>query len=491
VTRWLSRYENGDDNIKRTIVIFAIEKLLCRPYNPKENMATSLEEQFAVLSHRLALEFDTTSCSGWKRWDAERNQIVQVKKHMRVCLDVEEGSETIVTVAASEPILVRAAATVMQHKDISSCRTLHDISKWPGIRKGDRGEHIVANITIDTLDGLAFKDRTLLSFVVKTTSYFEALFAQNLYKDNIQNAMPSRLRDDSDEPKTFGETFKDSYIYVTHFIKFCGSVLTDGCIMALAARGIAIIYADNQTGVDMILPMVYKDKVLRRTNMTVIMIQSKNDEKFSIRPHGYLFDSMNPFIQGIFNRQEKNPRPVIRMVYALAARKPIVRVMKCGQPTPQEASKGKGKARDRSTNCNFTSFDIWCGHASSSTFGAIHPEDDETYRKLLKRSKPDVVEIFEPEQQYMKEMTMHMYPGATGKDAHWSSFIDVTRVTGVAPSDDRDSSGESGSDGESEQYMGLSVHCSNNSLDLTHLQGDMPPAPAPNQNLLVCSIVCA
>jgi hypothetical protein len=272
VTRWQSRYENGDDNIKRTIVIFAIEKLLYRPYNPKENMATSLEEQFAVLSYRLALEFDTPSCSGWKRWDAERNQIVQVKKHMRVCLDVEEGSETIVTVAASEPILVRAAATVMQHKDFSSCRTLHDISKWPGIRKGDRGEHIVANITIDTLDGLAFKDRTLLSFVVKTTSYFEALFAQNLYKDNIQNAMPSRLHDDSDEPKTFGETFKDSYIYVTHFIKFCDSVLTDGCIMALAARGIAIIYADNQTGVDMILPMVYKDKVLRRTNMTVIMI---------------------------------------------------------------------------------------------------------------------------------------------------------------------------------------------------------------------------
>jgi len=99
--------------------------------------------------------------------------------------------------------------------------------------------------------------------------------------------MPSKLRNDS-EHKTFGETFKNSYIYVTHFIKvynYSESVLTDGFIMALAARGAAIICADNQPGVDIILPMVYKDKILRRTNTTVIMIQSKNNSKFSTRPH--------------------------------------------------------------------------------------------------------------------------------------------------------------------------------------------------------------
>jgi hypothetical protein len=285
VTRWLSRYENGDDDIKRTIVIFAIEKLLCRPYNPQENMATSLEEQFAVLSHRLALDFDTPSCSGSKRRNAEKNQMAQVEKHMRVCLGIKEGFETIVTVAASEPILVKAAATVMQHKDFSSCRALREILKWPGMSKGDRGELIVANITIDTLDGLAFKDGNIPSFVIKTTSYFEALFSQNLYKKNIQNAKPSKLRDESDD-KTFGETFKDSYLYVTHFIKvYDYSVLTDGFIMALAARGVAILCADNQAGVDMILLVVYKDKDLKRTNMTVIMIQSKNNIKFSTTPH--------------------------------------------------------------------------------------------------------------------------------------------------------------------------------------------------------------
>jgi hypothetical protein len=84
------------------------------------------------------------------------------------------------------------------------------------LSEGDRGKLIVANITIDTLDGLSFQK--VKSFVVKATSYIEALFAQGLYTDNIQDAMPSRLRDTNDG-KTFGATFKDAHIYVTHFIK--------------------------------------------------------------------------------------------------------------------------------------------------------------------------------------------------------------------------------------------------------------------------------
>ena len=454
MTRWLSRYEHGDHYIKRSIVVFAIEKLLCRAYNHEKTMATSMEEQFAVLSHRLALDFDTPACSSSKQRNAEKNQMVQVEKHMRICLGVKEGFETIVTVAASEPILVEAAATVMQHKDFSSCRALREILKWPGMSKGDRGELIVTNITIDTLDGLAFKNRKLSSFVIKMTEYFEALFAQNLYKNKIQNAKPSTLRDGSDD-KTFGETFNDSYVYVTHFIKvYDYSVLKDAFIMALAARGAAILCADNQAGVDMILPVVYKDQMLSRTNMTVIMIQSKNDVKFSTTPHRYLFHLMNPFTLGIFNKSH-DFRPVIRMVYALAAHKPIVQVMERGRPPSERAfkdkdkGKSKGKSRGRSFIPSFTSFDIWCGHTSSSTFGAIRPEDDETYRELLKRSK-DVVEMFESEKKSMKDATMSMYPGATSKDAHWTSFF-------VIPSLDDKDFWEPDSDDEGEQSIGLSV----------------------------------
>jgi hypothetical protein len=91
-------------------------------------------------------------------------------------------------------------------------------------------------------------------------------------------------------------------------IKFYNDlVLTDGFIMALDARGAAILCADNQAGVDMILPLVYEHKDLKRTNMTVVMIQSKNNAKFATRPHRYLFELMNPFTLRIFNKQEDNP----------------------------------------------------------------------------------------------------------------------------------------------------------------------------------------
>lgn len=189
--------------------------------------------------------------------------------------------------------------------------------------------------------------------------------------------------------------------------------------------------------------------------MTVIMIQSKNNVNFSTTPHRYLFHLMNPFTLGIFNKQD-NPRPVIRMVYALASRKPIVQVMERGQPPSERDSKdkgkGKGKSRGRSSIHSFTSFDIWCGHTSSSTFGAIRPEDNETYRELLKRSK-DVVEMFEPGQQSMKDVTMSMYPGATSKDAHWTSFFNLKGAANPAPLDDKDL-GESDSDDKWEQSIG-------------------------------------
>jgi len=157
-----------------------MEKLLCRPL-PAPNTMLTTEEQFAVMSRRLVLDFNTTVLAGAERRQAERDQMTQVEKYMRVCLGVKEGFESAVTVAASEPILTEAAATIVQHiQTFRSCRALRNILQWPGMSKGDRGELIVCNITIDTLDSLMFKDRQLQSFIVSATSYFEALWLKPL-----------------------------------------------------------------------------------------------------------------------------------------------------------------------------------------------------------------------------------------------------------------------------------------------------------------------
>ena len=126
----------------------------------------------------------------------------------------------------------------------------------------NRGELIVCNITIDTLDSLMFKDRQLQSLIVKATSYFEALFGSNHYNKTIRNSFPSTLAHE-DHNKTFAETFKDARLYVTHFIKvYDYESLSAEFLRKCMIRGVAIVCADNQRGVDMVLPMLYKDSLL-------------------------------------------------------------------------------------------------------------------------------------------------------------------------------------------------------------------------------------
>ena len=107
--------------------MFAMEKLLCRSLPPPDT-TLSTEEQFAALSRRLVQDFNTTVLAGAERSEAERNQMTQVEKYMRVCLGFKEGFGSAVTVAASEPILTKAAATITQHiRTFQSCRALRNI----------------------------------------------------------------------------------------------------------------------------------------------------------------------------------------------------------------------------------------------------------------------------------------------------------------------------------------------------------------------------
>ncbi|KAF8512030.1 hypothetical protein BU17DRAFT_69392 [Hysterangium stoloniferum] len=453
---WSTRYQVGGDGVRKTAITFAIEKLLCRSWQP--GMKLRVEEQFAVMSRRLALDFNTTALSGADRREADANEMVQVEKYMRVCLGVKAGFESVVTVAASEPMLTEAAATVMQHSNFKSCQALRQILEWPGMSKGDRGEVITCNITIDTLDRLMFQTKRLESesLIVPVTSYFEALFAQGIYNERIKDRVPSMLNTMSHN-KSFAETFKDSRIYVTHFIKIYDSrVLSIEFLGRLAARGARVLCADNQFGIDVALPMLYKDPdsgkefvsvimnvilvpPVLRTDPLVLLIpiddgitmkQSKNDFRYSDKPIDFLFDKMSPFDLRIFDKSS-DPPPVIRMVYALASSKSKVTTVARGARTQLSTGKKKKYAFQKDP---YTYFDIWCAQASSETFGAIQFEDNETYNELLKLSK-DVPKMFEPEEISTKEVVQSMYPGATSDPGHWNSFVKLSMDGGIESSD--------------------------------------------------------
>ncbi|KAF8324658.1 uncharacterized protein EI90DRAFT_3074728, partial [Cantharellus anzutake] len=408
---WLTRYQEGGERVKATITVFAVQKLLCRAWE-KDDL--TLDEKFAVMSHRLVLDFNTSIYFGRHRTLAVRNQMNQVERHMRVCLGVKDGFESVVTVAASEPILTEAAAIILCtiRDKVRSCQMLRDILEWPGMSKGDRGELITCNIILDTVDDLMSREGRWEPGGVMVTSLFEALFTHDIYHKSIKDSLPSRLLTGSCND-AFADTFKSSRIYVTHFIKvYDFKVLSVQYLFKLAARGVGVVCADNQHGIDVVIPILYQDTILRRNNMSVLMIQSKNDHSYGTSPTGHLFDKMDPFELGIFAKST-GPPPVIRMVNALASKESKVSVI-----MPPERVQPSRQEKQVRTSA-FTSFDIWCAGASSRTFRTIRSQDDGTYDALLKLSK-DVPAMFEPDEEFMRDAVRSMYPGGACDAGHWS-----------------------------------------------------------------------
>ena len=194
---------------------------------------------------------------------------------------------------------------------------------------------------------------------------------------------PSKLADEG-RKLTFAATFANSRIYVTHFIKvYDYNVLSVEFLAKCAARGVAIVCADNQRAVDVVYPIVIdKDKPLTKDNITALLLQSKNDVRYSTNVFLSLFHAMDPYALGIFNKSTKNPPPVIRMVYALASRKSGVCVVEPPQRKPRPRA-AKQKAAPNKKKYAYTSFDIWCAQASSSTFRAIQPHENSTCLSCL------------------------------------------------------------------------------------------------------------
>ena len=349
--------------------------------------------------------------------------MTQVERHMRVCLGVKEGLDSAVTVAPSEPILSEAAAIVMQQAGFRSCQSLRNILQWPGMSKGDQGELITCSISIDTLDSLIFENRQLKSLSVEVTSYFQALFASDIYTRKIQSMLPSKLADEG-RKHTFAATFANSRLYVTHFIKvYDYKVLSVKFLAKCTARGVAIVCADNHPAVDVIFPIVIdKDKPLTQDNVTALLVQSKNDDRCSTNVFSSLFHAMDPYELGIFEPSTENPPPMIRMVFALASRKSRVCVVK---PPQRKLSPRATKQKEvpKKKKYAYTSFDIWCAQASSSTFRVIQTYENGVYEELLKLSR-DVPTMFQPLEKYLTTSAMSMYPCGTSSAGHWK-FCEV------------------------------------------------------------------
>jgi hypothetical protein len=372
----------------------------------------------------------------------------QVEKYMRVCILIHKGFETAVTISPSEPLLAEAARQYMStHSSFNMPASLLEHLTTMGLDKGDQGELVAQILLILAADkaceehlAIAGKqlceptagseDQPILEMPVVSTvprAFSVELFIKALLEEqwhgNVLSSFPAKWRTKTESNCKFQTAFKDTKVYFTHFVRLDDpEVVNREFLWRLAIRGCIALCANCQDGFDIIAPLVFGTGRLCRTNISALFVQVQNDKRFKVQPNTKLFDLMNPYLVRFFDINEKEPLPIIRMVFSLGSPTAAVEVLpQYVEQLPRKAKTAARKAVQKSPR--FTSYDIWCAKASSETFGVIKIEDEQNYARLLKADK-----VFP--QAYCSELGIEevesnkrsMNPGTSVDAAHWASF---------------------------------------------------------------------
>jgi len=133
-----------------------------------------------------------------------------------------------------------------------------------------------------------------------------------------------------------------------------------------------VLCANNQDGIDIVLPICETGKALSPQTVTATVVQVKNDGDYQVEINNTVLDRMNPISVGMFP-DGVEPKPVIRIVFALASKEADVKF-------PEAPDSERERHHDE-----FTAFDIWIAGLSAAALNGID-EDLEAYQKLLDRS---------------------------------------------------------------------------------------------------------
>jgi hypothetical protein len=364
--------------------VFAVAKLLNSSHVTNKPLTDA--QCLACISQRIPIEFNSTT------YMAQARERTQVEGHMRVCLKVDAGFESMVTVSASEPLLSEAAYSVMTRENFDTLGAMKTILEGFAINKGDRGEFIVLlmlTMARDATVGPADADgRPVNGSRIFSLSKF---VGENLFNNP---PLQRQLREDFPEGKA----------HFNHCIKVHEFKLVKAQrLLLLAARGASVLCGNSQDGVDGINPFLCKGLELSLLNLGLILWQGKNDSHYSHLVQQHLFDRMDPFRLGIL--EDGDPAiPLIKIVFALAARTPLLSVKRCA-PTKEY---------------NAPVYEIWCAGLSPELLSPVTERQAHIWPALLQLS-------YGWEQIYKggnPGLRRSMNPGAAADPAHWSQWVE-------------------------------------------------------------------
>ncbi|KAE9389923.1 hypothetical protein BT96DRAFT_1024834 [Gymnopus androsaceus JB14] len=304
-----SRYISGSrlpaskerNELLSDIVEFAAQKLIgCDTTAWPGNLTP--EQELACLSARLPVEFTSPPST-----QAEKDQFTSLNP-----------SEPIVSESA---YLLMNSSRIKFHAPSALSRILSEFSVY----QGDRGELVAMlaltmarDAAVNSLDADVFGVIPFLKALIPKPPQITDLF------HNIMKMKPSVYQGPDDQNVTLKRAFEGVNLHFNHFVKRQQqNNLSKQLIRGFIARCAAVMGADNQPGLDMATPMIKGDLVEENTQ-SLIMYQVKNDSSYDATVKSHLFDLMDPVALGFIDAEEKLATPIIRIVFALGAKHPLL-----------------------------------------------------------------------------------------------------------------------------------------------------------------------
>lgn len=380
-SRWAALYDSPYQEIKADIIDLA-RRVLLRTNSTPEPILPVSDASLAVLRQRLPIKFHSRG----EFSNAVKEELWQVQGHLRVFLRFTNDFE-ITTVTQSEPILSEAAYTVMTNgafrfdASLTLQSAAHDI-----LDRGQRIEQfIVLLLLILARDSVVRRQEIAmepsLAPPVRHISLID--FMTSLFPHDAEQVLASRGWDIAatgvqSHERTFAETFRDSRVYFNHFTRVDDELsLGIDTLIALCSRGAGVAFEGSRTGFDAVLVYVDGD-CLQREHAGTLLIQAIDDDTIQFEDDcGPLFDDMDPRRYVYDSSTNLKPKPIIRLVFDLAAAEPSLKIVK---PSHLGNANGAG----------FTTFDFICSGLAPRRPGPVQEEDQATWRSMVvgERRKP-------------------------------------------------------------------------------------------------------